>query len=164
MPARPECFPLFAQRERHGQVIDGRAFSAMVAAWALREWRFVRHARVTFHLFKTSSRFIAALATSIHEASSLAGKFVSRLLSPMDKSFSAEDVSCVYAVSNFVNAFSKIAFSLAPHGRDTRISASAFNLASVYCDSCKTRSARWREASSHCGSFISTKACKGVSV
>jgi hypothetical protein len=33
---------------------------------------------------------MAALATNIQEASSLAGKFVSRLLSPTDKSFSAD--------------------------------------------------------------------------
>src|SRR5215467_12646850 len=111
VPPGSKHLPFFAQRKRQRKIIDRLTFAAVVRAQARRPWCVIVPAHAGFHLFKTSSRFMAALATSIQLASSPGGKSVSRLLSPTDKSFSAEAVSCAYTFSNFANAFSRAAFS-----------------------------------------------------
>ena len=84
MAASGELLPFFSQGKRDRQVVNRRPFAAVVTAFVVIRWI------VGFHLFSTASRFMAALATIIHDASSSSCKSRSRLLSPTAISVSAE--------------------------------------------------------------------------
>src|SRR5579859_3391926 len=87
VPARCKAPPFFAQLNRYRKIIDRWPVAAVIGAF------FAGTVVVWFHLFNTESRFIAALATSIHEASSSGWMFASRVLSPTFRSSSARDFS-----------------------------------------------------------------------
>ena len=87
VPARCEAPPLFAQLNRDGKIVNRWPVAAVVTAF------FDRTILMWFHLFNTESRFMAALATSIQEASSPGWMFASRVLSPTFRSSSAWDFS-----------------------------------------------------------------------
>src|SRR5690242_18816320 len=61
MSASCEGLPVVAEPDGHRQVVDSRALSAVVGAFALRDLIVVFHEIPMCHLFKTSSRFMAAL-------------------------------------------------------------------------------------------------------
>ena len=157
MPARCERLPFFTHGQRQRQVVDGRTFAAMVATCALLKLDSSR-----FHLFKTASRFIAALATSIQER-------VRRWQIPCRVCFRpptitspAEALSWRVDRSRNLSAHSPgQPFRYAFQCRDRRISPRSFIRASGSGWRFVDHALRQRrDASNHCGSFINTKACK----
>src|SRR4029434_5740442 len=106
MSARGERLPFLTKRKRQRQIVDRGAFSAVVGAFAAIKQSFLSHWFISSHLFKTASKFIAALATSIHDANSSARNSMSGRLSPTETRFTAEASSCAYAAWNFTRAFS----------------------------------------------------------
>src|SRR4029077_8483883 len=87
MSARCQPLPLFTKFQWDRKVVNCGSCAAVITTAAA----FV--VKVRSHLFNTASRFIAALATSIHEASSSGRSPLSLLLSPTFRTSSARDGS-----------------------------------------------------------------------